>query len=686
MHGQLSGRGEREDGAVAIIVAVCLTALLVGVAMVLDFGLVRIDRQVDKSAADASSLAGAHGLDAGDGSPHAFMGVCTALRYLKQNDSRFSSLPEGSGWTNGNGASTASGCTDSALRAKSCDATDLTTWAKYAWSGTVGGLGLTVNIQSGYVITPGRWSEDSLQPSTADQDDSASGCDQLAVIVQQSRKPGVGTLATTSDLTTAVRSVARVKAVPGGDAPAMLLLKQTGCDVLSAGAAAGGSTVHVVGAISNNVPPRSQAGTIHSDSDGQGCANNQNIFTGQSNNGIVAYAAPMIGNTSQPDPTKPGQISAWAVQNGVSGTTVRDSNSRVCGSTGLASSGSCPGVDVLGRVQMYRKIVDGRYLSAVTGAVADASSSISAAPGYSQLANCNPSQADINALNLNSGSFLEVTCPTGNGIFSNSSDVSIPAGTIVFGGAINPSAKLSLPNATHVYIVGSSSAALKLTGGTFSMHTSAPDGTSNLASGKCSPSPTGGTDKAVLVIANGDVTQSNGGKVQLCYTTLIMMGGRSDACLPSDATSTAPPNPTTPCGGGSGTGQLTQTGGDVDWTAPNRYDVMTLSDGKPDPARAPEWTDRNGPEDLAFWSESGGTASNPKYQMTGGGTVNLVGVLMTPNAQPFNLSGQFSQTLTNAQYIASSILLSSNNTSITMGVDPNSAVTVPALEVVGLVR
>jgi hypothetical protein len=113
---------------------------------------------------------------------------------------------------------------------------------------------------------------------------------------------------------------------------------------------------------------------------------------------------------------------------------------------------------------------------------------------------------------------------------------------------------------------------------------------------------------------------------------------------------------------------------------------MLLSDGSADPAKSSEWSDANGPEDLGLWSESGGGNSNPKYQMTGGGSVHLRGVLMAPNAQPFVLSGQFTQTLVNAQYVVSSISLSSNNTKITLVVDPNAAVTLPKLSVVGLVR
>ena len=112
-----SVRRERDErGAVAILVALSLTVILVIAAMVLDFGLIRIDRQVDRSAADAATLAGLHGLNTGDGTPHPYVGVCTAIRYLKVNTPRFSGVDESTGWTNGIGGAAGNGCTDTALR------------------------------------------------------------------------------------------------------------------------------------------------------------------------------------------------------------------------------------------------------------------------------------------------------------------------------------------------------------------------------------------------------------------------------------------------------------------------------------------------------------------------------------------------------------------------------------------
>ena len=73
--------------------------------MVLDFGLVRVDRQVNKSAADAAAMAGAHGLYGGNSNAYPYRGVCTAIRYLQNNDTRFAGVTDTSGtWTDGTGA------------------------------------------------------------------------------------------------------------------------------------------------------------------------------------------------------------------------------------------------------------------------------------------------------------------------------------------------------------------------------------------------------------------------------------------------------------------------------------------------------------------------------------------------------------------------------------------------------
>ena len=650
----------------------------------LDFGLVRVDRQVDKSAADSATLAGLHGLNLGDGTPHPYVGVCTAIRYLKMNHERFSGVDDNQGWTNGLNAATGNGCSNGVLRNRTCSPTDKSSWARWHWTGSSGGVSLNVKIESGYSFTGSDWQEDALPASAPDTGDAGqAGCDHLAVSITQSRSPGLGSLATDSDLRTRIRSVGRVQPEPGDSAPAMLLLKRTGCPVLRAGNSGGGSGtfIHVLGAVTSN--GLAQPGTIHADSDGSGCSggSNSNVYIGAQNAGVVAYAAPLVSNPTSPDPAKPGFISSVAAANGAAQNVVRDNLDYVYGSSQLSSAGTKH--EVSGRSLVTRRLIDERYRLTVRSAVASASSVFatgSSGPiaSWKTLSSCNPNQAAINALSLTVTDMLYVNCNTGPKKFIGSGDLVIPAGVVYFRGSVNPSGNIQLPNATRVYVEnsGNDNAIDVGTGGKFQMHTA-----SGLdASGYC----TTGTSsaRATLFLKTGPIKESGTGLIRLCRTTVFMMGGQSDGCVPATS-GTAPTS--TPCSGATGTGQFVQTGGDIDWTAPNSVDAsIDATTFEPLPVAQAAWQNVNGPEDLALWAESGSTTST-NYTMTGGGLFRVRGVFMVPNAEPFTISGGASLNLQNAQYIATSIELN-GGTQITMSVDPNSAVTLPGLGLVGLIR
>ncbi|MDP3892586.1 pilus assembly protein TadG-related protein [Nocardioides sp.] len=683
-------RARDEDGAIAIMVAISMTFLLVIAAMVLDFGLVRIDRQIDRSAADSATLAGLHGLNLGGGTPHPNVGVCTAARYLKVNSQRFSGLDENAGWENGLGTPTASGCSDTALRNTSCSPTNRATWARWRWTGTSRGVTLSVTIESGYDLAANPWSEDSLPASSGDDGASAyQGCDNLAVTVSQSRSPGLGSLATDSDLTTAIRSVGRIRAVPGGAAPALLLLKRTGCPVLATGSSGGSSFVRVLGALTSD--GRSQAGTIHADTDGSGCTGGNNgwAFGGLASHGIVAYAAPTVGDPTAPDLSKPGSISSTAVLNGLSGTVIRDSPDHVYGSSALNGTGGAK-AEVSGRSLVTRSLVDDRYFTGVKAATGDASSVFASGSsgmpgggdwvGFPAAVNpCKPTQAQVNNLALTSASKLYVDCTTNAGFGGPGTALTINAGTIYYRGLVSPDSVLRMPNAHHVYIGNHTdrSDAISIGNNTsFELNSQA----GNLAAtGNCS---TGQSASRAIVFVRSGAFKQTGGLLRMCRTTTVMMGGRGDACVPATP-GTAPT--TTPCNGGLGSGQFTQNGGGIDWTAPDTLDTTLADDGTPLPAAESAWQDPNGPEDLALWSESA-TSSSATYSMSGGGLFEVRGVFMVPNADPFILSGGSTLNLTNAQYIASSIRLNGSGTNVTMSVDPNTAISLPDQGLVGLVR
>ncbi len=681
-----------EGGAVAVIVALTMTVLLVIAGMVLDFGLVRADRQADKSAADSATLAGLHGLAlAGDAKPHPYVGICSAIRYLRSNNARFSGVTSAAGtWKDGVGASVANagGCTDPTLLGRVCVPGTTSSWLSYAWTGTYQGTALKVTIKSGYALSSASgWQEDSLPAATTFQDDSAQGCDQLAVMVTQNRKPGFGSLAQSNDLVSAIRSVGRVKLKPGDSAPAMLLLRRTGCPILETGSNSGGSHVYVYGALSSD--GRSQGGSIHADSSGASCSggSNQNIFLGKASSGIVAFTGPLASNPSVADPSKPGFITAVAGSVGASAAVISDGSNNVFSSGAIAPAGigAASKTAASGRGLITRKVVDDRYLAAVQSIVNASASRWSptltagnaAAAGYSVVANCTPAAGSVPNV-----AKVFINC-TANGGFKGPYTFGANTTEVVFNGSVNPSGLVSIPNATKVYIYGApGSNALDLgNGATFSVHSSGNlTGTPSL----CTNATRTSTNKAIVVLKAGQMKQT-GGMLQLCNTTLIQMGNVNDACLSQVPSQQASGPAATPCSGGAGDGQLSQTGGSVDWTAPNSLDITTDANGNSLPTALAGWADTGGPEDLAYWSESHG-AQNPSYNMNGGSTLHVVGVFMIPNAEPFSIGGGAQQTLSNAQYIASSISLNGTGTEISMKVDPNAAITLPDFGLVGLVR
>ena len=72
---------KREDGAVAVIVALCMTALLGFTALAVDFGMLAVCRQTLQNAADAAALAGA----ADFGANHAYKVYPTVKSYCSAN-------------------------------------------------------------------------------------------------------------------------------------------------------------------------------------------------------------------------------------------------------------------------------------------------------------------------------------------------------------------------------------------------------------------------------------------------------------------------------------------------------------------------------------------------------------------------------------------------------------------------
>jgi len=655
MAARLRGRRLEERGAAAIIMAISLALVMVAAGMVLDFGIIRLDRQNNKLVADDAVAAGMRFADAGDANVYTQRAVCGALQFLRSNKPDLSGLPD----------SICTGSWNTSLKAcNPANPNASTSATSYVASTTSSGVTYTVQIKSPYQLSEGNFPEESMATLAADTT-VLNGCDQLAVIISEARKPGLGGLVIDGDVKTRTRSVGRVTVGDGFRAPALLLLERTACSALVVGSAGSPSSIKVN---ATGTTP----GTIHTDSNATGSdcgsGSTQQLYQGKQANGIVAGASS----------TEAGAVTSVAAWLGVSSSIAYDAVANVHSvkpdGTQLAPTGMS---------LVTRKPADDRYAAGIR------SSLTNAAPIWSMNPNnppspwvrvdCNPSAAQLTSMaNMTAADWLYIDCPGNSGIVlgSGTSTVTLGAGRIVLNGFIKGGG-ISMPNATSVYVTNTANNGsqvnangVTLSGSDAFCMRATTCQAANASNGLCPTAASAGSAK--LYVYKGSLKQT-GGLLRLCHTTVVLLGGQSNGCVPT-TNGTAPSH--TPCSGTAGTGQLSVNGGAQDWTAPNAY-----ASSIPDASKLAAWSNA---EDLALWAESAAT-TNDKYTMGGGGSMNVVGVFFTPNAVPFQLNGGSNQGLSNAQFIASTFSVAGNS-NLTMTVDPDNAVTLPALTMFTLVR
>ena len=627
--GRLRGRRD-ERGAVAIMVAISLTALLVVVAMVLDFGLVRMDRQSNKAAADSAIGAGMRALDGGTGEIYSYRGVCEAIEYLDANQPELRDA--GLGWTECGGAR------DSVV----CRPGVPSTAANFAQTVTTpDDVEYLVEISIPYVLADHpEFQEETKATLAGDQGEPAEqGCDQIGVHITQTRQPGLGSIASDEDIVSRVRSVGRVTIGNDGQgAVALLLLERHDCRAIDT---VGGASVHVYG--TDAMP-----GMIHTDSlgDGDDCNSVNKVYNGNHTNGIVA--------DESDDGALPGLLSTAAL----SGAAAAVAGNATDPIDQVHGGPFPPGNPPEGRDVITRRPVDNRWLDAVRSheAVGYAKTvmtpATAAAAGYTLStqvgSGCNLAGAELTAVKL------YVDCNTGPGF--TQANVNLPdAVEVVFNGKVKAD-NLTMPKATGVYVYGEwggSGLAFDVSP-TFRMH--------HFGAATCSSTPTGDiNNRAVLYIAGGFLKSANSSAwLQMCNTTLIMGGAQVGGCLP--ATNGVDPVDNA-CDG-----IIQITGGSQDWTAPNSTS---------DTADPSMWALF---EDLALWTEAWGA-----HTMAGGGTMHLSGVFMLPEADAFNIKGGGLQDVRNSQYIARKLNVTGGGA---LEMEPNAkdVVTIPILGGFSFVR
>ncbi|MEN3315175.1 MAG: hypothetical protein V7605_1409 [Acidimicrobiaceae bacterium] len=632
-----SPRGPKnEQGAIIILFALTVTAMISMAALVLDLAQLRASRRANKTVADMSVRAGLGVLQAGPWS-----GVCRAGEYLKTN-SRFPSFDPGSEkWFKLGSplsALTSSPClnTSSAPFVTLCLPGQLgvprtDTWGKL--TATAGGGRYSVEIQSGYSMPDSRFPEDLT--AAADTGDPLKGsCDNLVVIIKETRSPIFAGVIDRSDKSTTIRSVGRLSNINTGDYnPALLLLEQHGCAVLT-DSSNGGRVIAQ--------PYLDHPGVLQIDSadDQGGCAQNQAVLNGKSTSGgpsIVACSAKTVNpspgcNVATAD--KPSRTGIFALNfTHSSGDYVTSTYPSTYGDTQAvpsAQSGRTP-ID-----SAYRGTVaalDSNTQAVITGnggkppgCTTVTSNSCTGSDGtwlVLQQTDCNSFDAFFSPVlfplraasprvwfNCNLTVNPSATLPLGL-------ILSAPNSYVVITGSLSVTSTFAMTDPRKVYIGGKSTGnkiGLDIgNGGNLNVGNPTP-GVDCLL-----PSPMPKFTK--MVVGNGSFNVGSSGAVHLCATFVFMASGYGKV----PATDGTPPCGS-PCSGYLGTLTI-GSGSHIDWLAPN-----LITNRRP---TSTELQTTSPFEDVALWTEAGGNTNG----VNGGGDSKMTGVYFIGNADSFTLAG-----------------------------------------------
>jgi len=640
------GTPHDERGAVLILFAIAMTIVMSMAAIVIDLSQLRADRRVNKSVADMAVRAGLGVLQAGPWS-----GVCRASEYLKTN-SRFSSFDTGSEKWFQLGSPLSAITSSPCLNTSSLPFLTLClpgqlgiprtdTWGRL--TATAGGGRYSVEIQSGYAMPDSRFPEDI--PAAADTGDPLKGsCDNLVVIIKQTRPPVFAGVIDRNDKTTTIRSVGRLSNINTGDYnPALLLLERRKCAVLTA-ASNGGRIIAQ--------PYQDHPGVIQIDSadDQGGCASNQAVL-----NGAATSAGPSIvacsARTLNPTPgcnlatgDKPGRIGIYALN------FPRPSSDYVT-SAYPATYGD---TEAVRSAQSGRAPLDVAYRNTVRALDTEAQSVITGNAGKPP--GCGPVTA--NTCTGTDGTWLvlqQTDCNSYDNFFSPvlyplrasspriwfNCDLNVqpslllltgltltaPDSYVVVTGQLAVTTTFAIVDPRKVYIGGRATGnkiGLDVgNGGNLSVNNPLP-------SADC-VAPVGVIKFTKVVVGDGSFNMASGGGAHLCQTFLLMASGygkvpTTDGTPPCSNPTASPAVTTTVCDTYSGTVSI-GSGSRIDWTAPN------LAIGRRPTSSELQTTSPF--EDVGLWTEAGGATNS----VGGGGDAKMSGVFFLGNADSFTLAG-----------------------------------------------
>lgn len=641
-----------DDGAYAILYGITIVLFIAFAGIVVDISSARADRRVNRLAADSAALGAVTKLRSDGLNGHA---ACTrAVDYLNDNIPGFSAAP-------------GSVCTPFAgVSPGMCPASQV------SFSPFVSGDYQVIMTWPVMDASPLLTSPD-VRPGNATQAadeefDGTEPCQRFGVSVARSRSfvfgPAVGG---PSGTTTLVSSVAR--AAPEGEegeaAVALILLERSGCEVLSLPNT--GPTVIVQG---NGPKP----GGIQADSRGSGgdgtCSSGNKIFNVQQNDEARIVAA----HAEASDPatgTKAQGIIGSVALSGVSGAQPSRGYSGAPGFRVRAQSDPALGLPLTSQVPtsrslVTRSVVDSRYRLEIKERITNAAGLWTAASGPDGIADTaddvppagfevipltHPCKMDASTL-ASTTSNVFVKCsggPANRTITVDNYTFDEPNSTVIFDRTVRVGSGnlLAVTDARKVLVKGDLSSQGQLL----------------INSGSATPTDTCATRQAAAptrtgtLILNGSLSSTGTGALaRLCSTTVVLA-----TCPVPIADGTAPVTNSCP-------DNIESTGGTFEWLAPNAVNGTPTAD------------DFKKLEDLALWGEA-----SQDNRIAGNVSMILSGVYFLPNANKFELGGNGTQTVTNAQLIVRRLEVSGSST-FSFRPDPDDVITIPFFGGISLIR
>jgi hypothetical protein len=628
----MSHKEADERGAVLVVFAMILVAMLALAAIVVDLGLLRSQRRETQAAADMSAMAAGNWLSGRNASTAMARPRSACEAALVATKANLDNFPP---------AATID-CSPLPLDGSSLSCHGGSPPATVVAAGS-GDYTLSIT----YPVPASEIAEAAFSGGAGVGD--GTQCERMEVTLKYDQDSMFAGILGVDSLETEVTSVVR-----GGidgiieKVPAFLLLERTGCRVLSNSASGAGNLGIIVGA-----PSATEGGSIQVDSDGSDCGLNSSDYviygTALSGGGTSITVEDASGGAL-------GTLSTYAV-------TVGNSHAASEYPGGL-SHAATPG-DVVSR-----QPVDNRYnptiRPAITNLHAEArtrvmwSAATAGANGYTVLG-C----GDTNSTWTEAKVFID--CPAWA-----PSDVRFPNATdVVARGSINIANNrlLHMPVVERFYVggcpgcTGGNFFGVKNAGELYVNTGSEPIGSADCAN-RTGPGAGGTTTNQTRMVLFGSPLDISG-DAYMCQTTLYLAGdtatySRETATFGLPNCSIGRPCPVT---GASPGGSFTISGY-VEWSAPSQ--TTTFPDAS------------NPLEDLALWSETSDLSD-----IRSGGVLITSGVFFEPNAR-IEFRSPASGIPRDAQFIIASFEMLQGTMKLTP--NPANAVGIPSTGTFGLIR